>query len=310
MNKYDIYNFYNKILIDVNGMKPFIIVHNKIKRMFFAYYYKKSTIYNKFFYNNDNDFIYIVDHDVDNFKINLLIEITENLSINFHNRYYGLKYEYSNDFLDFIAKLAFIFNIDSVIFHPDYSSYYHIIYNDFDIDKQIKYLEDDNIDSHKLNLYTADNTFYCIDIYDIILSIVKNEKINGKFKDYYVKSNIDLTFFKKILDIEFNNLDVPKLHPLYKLYFKKTFDNILNYYIYIHNNYFYLVENLEHYIIKYYNIPNNLFYNIIYNFNYKYYLYSKELITTYFDYNNEINIYKNNIDVVDISKYNIEYNNR
>ena len=49
---------------------------------------------------------------------------------------------------------------------------------------------------------------------------------------------------------------------------------------------------------------------MIYNFNYKYYLYSKELIETYFDYNNEINIYKNNIDIIDISKYNIEYNNK
>ena len=310
MNKYDIYNFYNKILIDINGMKPFIIIHNNKKRLFFAYYYKKSTIYNKFFYNSDNDFIYIVDHDTDNFKINLLIEITENLSINFHNRYYGLKYDYNNDFLDFIAKLAFIFNIDNVLIHPDYSSYYHIIYNDFDIDKQIKYLEEDNIDSHKLNLYTADNTFYCIDIYNYILLVINNDPFISKFKDYYVKNNLDLTFFKNLLDLNFNNINIPKLHPLYKLYYKKTFDNLLIYYIYIHDNYFYLIENLEHYILKYYNINNNIFYNMIYNFNYKYYLYSKELIETYFDYNNEINIYKNNIDIIDISKYNIEYNNK
>ena len=310
LKKYDIYYFYNNILIDVNGMKPFYIIHNNKKKLFFAYYYKKSTIYNKFFYYNDNDFIYFVEHDINNFKINLLIEITNNLSINYHNRYFGFKYDCIKDFLDFIGKLAFIFNIDNIIIHPDYSSYNAIINNEFDIDKQIKYLDDENIDSHKLNLYTADNSFYCIDIYNYILSIVDNNTCFNKFKDYYVKNNIDQQFFKNINNIDFYSLNIPKLHSLYKLYTKNTFDSILHYYIYLHNNYFYLVENLEHYILKYHNITCNLFFDIKYYFDYKYYLYSKEIIDTYFDYQNEINIYKNNIDIIDFSKYNIDYNNK
>jgi len=163
------------------------------------------------------------------------------------------------NFFDFISKLSFCFNIDNVIIHPNYSSYYHIIYNDFDINKQIKYLEDDNIDSHKLNLYTADNTFYCIDIYNLLLSIINNTPFNNIFKDYYVKNNIDISFFKNLLDLDFYSLDIPKLHPLFKLYTKNNFNNIIYYYIYLHNNYFYLIENLEHYILKFYNINKNIF---------------------------------------------------
>jgi hypothetical protein len=52
------------------------------------------------------------------------------------DKFYDIVFD--NDFLDFIAKLAFIFNIDNVLIHPDYSSYYHIIYNDFDINKPKK----------------------------------------------------------------------------------------------------------------------------------------------------------------------------
>jgi hypothetical protein len=68
-----------------------------------------------------------------------------------------------------------------------------------------------------------------------------------------------------------------------KLYIKYDFKDIISYYIFIHDEYFYLKHKLEKIIIKYLNSKINIFQNAIYLLDPFKYLYDNGMIEYYPD---------------------------
>ena len=302
--------FYEEFLNDFNGMKPFYLIYNKNKILLHTYYYNKSVIYDNFFYNK-NDFFYIIYHDINNCKINLLIEISDILSVNYHQKFNGqTSFIDGKMLLDIISKFGYIFRCKNIIIHGNYDNYYDTIKTKFDTKDQLEFLTYENIDSHMLNLYSASTTYYCIDIYKMILNEYYDKDIlqDKRFDNNNIEIIFDFEIIKKLKKLQIDKLNIPKQHIITKLYIKNNFNNILEFYIYLHNNYFYLIENIEHYILKYFNLKYNIFQNITYKFNYTYYLYNYDQNDIYFDLYIEIKIYENL--GINLDKYGIEYNKR
>lgn len=262
-------SFFNS-LPKINLRRCFTSIIGQTEYKFFAYFLTQSKVYSKFFFlqkdDDENkmlgDEIYLTVQDPDNGQIEILIEIRNIISVNYYHRFSGLKNKIPDELLiHWLSGLAKSLNINTVIIHGNYSSYYHIvehILNKSGI-KQMNLLDDfktiqniDNPDSNILNLYTADVNTYCVDLIEYIY--------NGRKRFFnlpYVSRKIPLHMIDKLKIIKFNDLytsygkNIPNFDYLYRIFIKLNEPNMMTieFYKIIHNLYPYLISKLQNLMV-------------------------------------------------------------
>lgn len=285
--------FYNDIVATYNYRKYFSSQIGTSKYIFQVYYREDVRAYDKYFFLQKVDHMYWVIQDENTAEILLFMEIREKISVNFIFKYTGHSNPFpEDDFLTFLANVAYAFQINEVIIHDDYTSYEKIA----DRILQTNNLNQDdfnNPDTHAQHLMSAVSKFYPVDLMNFIIS-----------KGNYVVGDIDKTyrprfasdslkpFIKKSDIIELGDikamdvLDTNENNPITKLYmkFNKEYKLVsaLDFYLYLHFNYFYFVKIYNKYLMKYYDKnlrPTNLWDANFYVFSPYDYLYKKGVIT-------------------------------
>ena len=164
----------------------------------------------------------------------------------------------------------------------------------------MKYLtnfELQNPDLNKMNLYLADTTHYCLDIHNVIKEIKnifedKNKKIVTRFQSFdglETKNKFDFLFNLKETNI--HDLKLEHQNIIFKQYVKNNFSNLLDYYLFIHENYFCLLDKLQNIICKFFGFNLNVLNNVIYVFNPYVFLYNNK----YIDHLPKIESYNNDV---------------
>jgi len=259
--------------------------------------------YDLFFYSNliqdnDNNGIFITWQNNETGEINLFIEISNIISVNYYNKFNPSEtkilddYTY-DDIIQFIKNLGNLFEIDKIIIHSDHKKYFEIInFNDYEIDT-----------FHKKQLYISDCFYFNQILMNYITEFYMIKYNSSKFIQYLIdkshennfKLSIGINTIKIILDtdlIEFINeynkpsyINDPLIDQIFKIankiYNKKESvikelnnikktnikiipgNKIIDLYIYLFYNYYYLIPYLHGIIFEILNIDfNDIYFNI------------------------------------------------
>ena len=284
-----VYYFYKSVLPTYNNKRYFKTVIGEKTYLFSAFYLDNNPIYEKYFFLQkkdamNKDEIYFILHDHITGDIQLMIELRDIISVNYIHRFTGsVQLPFSNsDLILFLASMARYFEISQVIIHDEYKSYKNIS-EKLLINTDSNIFDQDNPDNHIISLYSGDFNYYNA---DLIKHIENKEK---RFLDpgitYNLKSH-HFQRFSKLMAIDIFQ-DIEK-SPLYNILVKLTKVkkyNLLDFYIYIHYNYFYLIKELNGLIINYdidifKDITMNPWTNSYILLNSEEYLFEKKLIST------------------------------
>lgn len=253
--------FYRSIPI-INEMHYF----NLNNYVFQVFYLNKGVAYQNYYFllkNNpeNQEIIFIVLQDPKTQEINLIIEISDIISVNYLHRYTGANTLEDQELIDILDKIRKLFKINNVIIHPIFKKYKNNISNISEIlDNKDEYQEKDIL----LNL-SADITMYNVDV----INYLSRKHKNGRF------ANIDTVINK--LEVHFLDrlkrlspdliLKIEDTDELFRIYKKNKFENICNMLLYLHENYFYLlplfinkISNVlksNPFLIGYYVLSNN-----------------------------------------------------
>jgi hypothetical protein len=257
--------FMEECICKINNKYYFYSNIGKTKYLFQFYKLDTSIVYNRYFFlQKDNtkteDEFYIIIQDNESAIIKLFIEIKDIISVNYIFRSLGSENYFDHEELIlFISYLAKAFSIDEVIIHDNYISYENITetnlvnidYNDFNIDFN-------RPDTHSMNLFSGYSQFYPEELINYIYSIRRHKPYTPKYHNIigfgirillpyyridelsYVKSDEILSFKEKTFLNKILNKNIEKC-----LY-------ILDFYIFIHENYFYLINELNECINRYF----------------------------------------------------------
>jgi hypothetical protein len=257
------FHFMEEYTCKINNKYYFYSNIGETKYLFQFYKLDTSIIYNRYFFlQKDNtkteDEFYIIIQDSDSAIIKLFIEIKDIISVNYIFKSLGSEIYFDHEeLIMFISYLAKAFNIDEVIIHDNYLSYENITetnlvnidYNDFDFNRP---------DMHSTNLFSGYFQFYPEEIINYIYSIRQHKPYTPKYYNiiglgiqillpYYridelshIKSEEILSFKEKTFLNKILNKNIDKC-----LY-------VLDFYIFIHEKYFYLMNELNECIHRYF----------------------------------------------------------
>jgi hypothetical protein len=299
-----VYHFYNSILPKYNECRYFYSEINNYDYLFQVFYLDYSPVYEKYFFIQQTfkkNLIFIVLQDENTGQLILLIEIRDIICVNYINKYIGSKEIFNEtDLIKFVSLLGHFFGISEIIIHNTFKSYYDIskkLINNYNFNNY------NNPDNHVISLYSGDFTYYNNDLINFMnLNFDKFQNIPGlkcNLKKHHIIS------LKKINVLQlFKNIEKT---PLYNILLKNNIDNLLDFYLFIHNNYFYLLPELLN-IIAFFNNDifkdneSNPWINTFYTLQSQQFLFESNIIPI-------INIYATNIFNDYIYKLNNENNN-
>jgi hypothetical protein len=265
----------------------------------------ESGPYDQFFYMNKIEYnerkftlgkdLFITWEDEVTGKINLLIEIGTVISVNYYFKFNpnAVKitdnYKY-DDIMNFINKIAFIFNISKIIIHPSYSKYWNVInhidnssYDDIKLynsdcfyfnETLYKYVFESYMIKHTVSDYTKSiiedkncKLTCSYETLNFLLSMDLNEFVNiiqskNIIYDPYIELIIKIA--NKIISSKINTINKldlikkakRKLVPGYKL---------IDLYVFLFINYYYLITYLHGIILDKFNINLDEIYYILNN---------------------------------------------
>ena len=286
-----VYTFHTTMIPSINNKRYFYSNIGSKKYLFHVFYLDNNPIYEKYFFlqkktNVHKDEIYFVAHDEYTGEILLIIELRDIISVNYIHRFIGTPIQPFSDkeMLTFIASIAYAFEINQAIIHDNYISYSNIskkLLNGTDI----SIFSSENPDNHIISLFSGDFKYYNSNIIDHIDNNVKRfNEINGitqNLKNHHFKR------FKSIKAMEMfdNRIKTPLYNILVKLRKTNSDINILDFYKYVHENFFYMIKELDSLIIEYDNdvfndSSKNPWTNSYSILNTSEYLYDNQLITS------------------------------
>ncbi len=315
-----VYFFYRAVLPSFNNKRYFYSDIGNKTYLFQAFYLDDNPVYEKYFFlqkQNDltkakaKDEIYFVLQNEDTGEINLFIELRDTISVNYINRYLGSKNIFSDeDLVNFISGIAHYFSIDSVIIHNTYESYDKISSNLL-ISYNENIIEETNPDNHLISLYSGDFKYYNLDLINFI------EKKTVKFKgipgiQYNLRKH-HIAFMEQINAQEiFTSTEKTPLYSILTKMLKQTQNlKLVDFYLHIHFNYFYLLDELNQLIAFYNNdifatIDTNPWINSYFILKSEEYLYEKGLIPSIQTF--KTNIFQDYIEKLAIENKNITFN--
>lgn len=311
--------FIEECITNINNKYYFYSSIGKTKYLFQFYKLNTNIIYNRYFFlQKDNtkteEEFYIIIQDNESAIIKLFIEIKDIISVNYIFRSIGSEIFFDHEeLIIFISGLAKAFNIDEVIIHDNYLSYEHIAEKNL-INMNYDEIDFNNPDTHSMNLFSGYFQFYPEELINYIYSIRQHRPYTPKYYNIigiqillpyyridelrYIKSEEILSFKEKTLLNKILNKNIDK------------YSYILDFYIFIHENYFYLINDLNDCIHRYFlNIgiedikenPWHINYFILKPYEYLYqkgiisYLpVNKDLLSDYYLNKLNMNIEKNN----------------
>ena len=305
-----VYYFYRSILPIFNNKRYFKTLIGEKVYLFSAFYLDDNPVYEKYFdlQNKDTkhkDEIYFILHDDRTGDILLLIELRDILSVNYIHRFTGsVTLTFSdNDLILFLSSMAHYFDLNRILIHDEYKSYKEIS-EKLLINTDSNIFDQDNPDNHIISLYSGDFRYYNA---DLIRQIEIKEKrfLNIPGITYNLKSHHFARFSKLMAITIFQDLEKSALYNILIKLSKEKEYNLLDYYLYIHKNYFYLIKELNGLIINYdidifQNIKTNPWTNSYIILNSDEYLFEKKIIST-------IKTFKSNIFQNYLLKLSVEY---
>lgn len=249
-----VYYFYNTRLTELNNKRYFYAYIGGTKYLFHAFYLDDNPVYSKYFFlqqdvGKNHEEMYFLLHDEVSGEILLQIELRDVISVNYIHRYTGLSgLPFSVDELVmFLAGMGKYFNIPQVIIHDEYKSYDEIAQGLLG-DNSGRF-DDFNPDNHVVSLHSGDFKYYNVDI----MNFIENEK--RRFDGIVgISYNIKQHHFKTLKVTPASELfDGVEKTPLYNVLRKRNKikeQMVLEFYVYIHYNYFYMIKQLNELIAR------------------------------------------------------------
>ena len=147
--------------------------------MFQVFYLDKVTAYFKYYFllkktkeENKEDIIFLVLQDEKTQEINLLIEISDIISVNYLHKYTGAQTIKDDELILILDYISILFKINTTIIHPVYKKYTNkTISNKITIPK---INIDEYNDEDELMNFSADLTTYNNDIWNYLKNIEKS----------------------------------------------------------------------------------------------------------------------------------------
>ena len=249
-------NFYN-VVTKNNINKKFYIQGKNKKYLFYCDFYDSTDVYYKFYSLKNTNGFYLYSLN-DTGQYNFYIEIDKQLYVNYYMKYANNNIINENEFLDIIARIANAFMIKNVIIYNTYSYTYKFLNNpSINNDENLKvnsvYLNNYNLDIYnyiKFNKQMYTNKYVISNFNYFYLDILKSYKV----KDFINNNSL------KLLEIFNNNY--------------KGKNNFRDFYIFIIENYWNLIDDINNLITKYLKYHNQDI-DYTYTFNTHIYLYEK-----------------------------------
>jgi hypothetical protein len=238
--------FYRSVPI-INDMHYF----NFNNYMFQVFYLHQVMAYKKYYFllNNQNtenkEILFLVLQDPKTQEINVIIEISDLISVNYLHRFTGAQTLKDDELLKIIYDISKLFNINTAVIHPVFKKYHknmsEQITNLNSLIKLDEYYDEDII----LN-FSSDLVMYNDDVFSYI------NKQKHRFQDNENIVNkmelISLDRLKRLSPEIILNITDPD--ELYRIYVKNKFTNIANMLLYLQENIFYLVPHFLKKITK------------------------------------------------------------
>ena len=249
-------NFYN-VVTKNNINKKFYIQGKNKKYLFYCDFYDSTDVYYKFYSLKNTNGFYLYSLN-DTGQYNFYIEIDKQLYVNYYMKYANNNIINENEFLDIIARIANAFMIKNVIIYNTYSYTYKFLNN-----QSINNDENLKVNSAYLNNYN-------LDIYNYIKfnkQMYTNKYVISNFNYFY----LDILKSYKVKD--FINNNSLKLLEIFNNNYKGK-NNFRDFYIFIIENYWNLIDDINNLITKYLKYHNQDI-DYTYTFNTHIYLYEK-----------------------------------
>lgn len=257
-------SFINQQVYSLNYQRYFYAKLGKEVLLFQVYKVNNNPVYDKYFmlqkkYKKDG--IYLIHQNEDSGTIKLIIEINQEISVNFLYKFIGSNAYYKDiELIDFLADLANTFEIDKVFIHDNYISYENLAiknlqdYNIYDIN----ILDFDNPDTHIINLYSGYFKNYPEEFINYLLSkanFFERKKYIPKFNEI---NGVQYGIPKKLMDLILNlkSDEIFYEHErsnITRIYDKNKAKSELlgDFYLLVHFKYFYLLTELNKLILSY-----------------------------------------------------------
>ena len=276
-----------KIIINVNKMND--------KRIYEKYFFLQKKIY------NDDDIIqelYLTYQDEKTGEILLMIEIKDIISVNYLQKFTGCNKEFNDEeLLQLISGIAKMFEIYSVIIHPNFKPFSTVINI---TPSEYKFVINNETDYHSIKRLSNDIVLFNNDLMNYIL--MKKERFNS----IAIKMNYKRYLLDKLKLIQIKDVFTKENYEIYTLIKNEsTLKNLNDLLIFFYKNYFYLLDKVIYFINLHFD--NNLIINkLYYEFDISKYLFEKGILN--YTINNDTNLIENYITKLDI--YNIKKKDR
>jgi len=228
-----IIEFYRSVPI-INEMHYF----NLDNYMFQVFYLNKGLAYKDYYYllkqNPENqEIIFLVLQDPKTQEINLIIEISDIISVNYLHRYTGSNTLKDDELVKLVYNISDIFKINYIVIHPIFNNYKNKISNISDILNN----NDEYVEKDLLYNFSSDLTMYNQDIFNYF-----NNKTERFINIENIVNKMDIIFLDRLKRLSPELIvKIEDTDELYRIYKKNKFTNISNMLLYLHEHYFYLL---------------------------------------------------------------------
>jgi hypothetical protein len=268
-----IIEFYRSVPI-INEMHYFELD----KYVFQVFYFNKTVAYKKYYFtlnnNPDNqEILFLVLQDPKSQEINLIIEISDIISVNYLHRFTGAKTLKDEELIKIVEKISKIFTIRNVVIHPvftRYSKIFEIEPENYNVLKKL----DEYYDEEIILKFSSDLIMYNQDVFTYM-----NKGIE-RFQNSDIMNKMDFSSLDRLKRLSPELvLKISDPDELYRIYKKNKFTNIINMLLYLQEHLFYLVPLFIKKITG--AIKKNPFL-------YGYYIFSENILTE-IEFNNQSN---------------------
>lgn len=270
-----IIEFYRSVPI-VNEMHYFKLD----KYVFQVFYFNKALAYKKYYFILENnpenqEILFLVLQDPKTQEINLIIEISNIISVNYLHRFTGAKTLKDDEIINIVEKISKLFNINISVIHPIFNKY--TFNNNSDNNTNLLKNLNEYFDEEIILNFSADLTMYNHDVF----SYMNNTK--ERFENSIIINKMDISSLERLKRLSPDIiLKISDPDELYRIYKKNKFSNIVNMLLYLQEHMFYLVPLFIKKITQ--TIKKNPFI-------YGYYVYSQNPPTE-IEFGNNLNIVK------------------
>jgi len=210
------------------------------KYLFQVFYFNKALAYKKYYFILENNpvnenILFLVLQDSKSQEINVIIEVSDIISVNYLHRFTGAKTLGDDELFSIIEKVSKLFNINTTVIHPNFDKYSKIVDSS---DKQTFINLNEYFDEEIILNFSSDLISYNQDIFSYI-----GKHKNTRFENIpTIINKMDISSLERLKRLSPDIiLKISDPDELYRIYKKNKFTNIVNMLLYLQEHLFYLV---------------------------------------------------------------------